>query len=134
MALLLRPAALTARPARSRTGRGLGARRAAGVRASAERQDVASQEMRLSGANQLEALRSVTRLVIDTGDIDAIAKHKPEVRAARSAKVHRASDTSGLPLAGRDDEPLVRIAHARQGDSAPARRALHAAADWRSIC
>jgi hypothetical protein len=34
-------------------------------------------ETMLAGETQLEALRSVTRLVVDTGDIDKIALWKP---------------------------------------------------------
>ena len=73
-----------ARPlsARSRQRRAPPSLRAARLRPAAVHREAPNSDeataSRLPGATQLDALRSVTRLVIDTGDIDAIAKWKPE--------------------------------------------------------
>jgi hypothetical protein len=83
MAVALRATPLAARPRQGRVT----SSRAARARPSAaysEKHDATAHrgstdgEQVLPGATQLEALRSVSTLVIDTGDIDAIAKWKPE--------------------------------------------------------
>jgi transaldolase len=76
MALALRATPLAARPRQGRvaTSRSLRVRPAAAY----GEHDTTAHRNNLPGATQLDALRSVSKLVVDTGDIEAIAKWKPE--------------------------------------------------------
>lgn len=89
-------------------------RRASGMfrtppRASAERSAVPAGAQHRS--NELEALRSMTRLVVDTGDLAAIARHSPTDATTNPTLLLKASKGGGLYRALAMDALASKPAH-----------------------